>query len=168
MDLLKLLYNMPKNSIYALINEQDKEIFLTYSTNSLSSLTRLINEIKAGYGLSIDLSKFQYKLLEEIKNQQILAFRFNYWYDYFKNDGYKLYNKRKPVNYKLNYTVGQDFRNKANRLLYAILKNRSKEIVLGVFDNINECTTFIQNYGDLYSIKHADNNLTKEYLNVNR
>src|SRR5438105_3319080 len=117
MDLLNVLHNMPKNSIYALINEQDKEIFLTYSYDVLSSLTRLINEIKSGIGLPIDPSQFEYKLLETIGKREHLKFRFNYWYDIYKQNDYKFYNKRKPINYKLISTIDKDFRDFRKRLL---------------------------------------------------
>lgn len=166
MDLLNVLHNMPKNSIYALINEQRKEIFLTYSYDVLSGLTRLINEIKSGIGLPIDPSEFKYKLLETVAKREDIKFRFNYWYDTYKQSDYKFYNKRKPINYKLISTIEKDFRNKTKRLLYVKLKNKHCEVTLGVFNNIEECNDFIDNYGDLYKIKHASNKLTKEYLNV--
>lgn len=154
---------MPKNSIYALINEQDKEIFLTYSYDVLSSLSRIINEMKSGIGLSIDPSKFRYKLLESVDKREYLKMRFSYWHDFYRQCDYKFYNKRKPINYKLISTIERDFRDPRRRLLYAKLKNKRSEVILGVFDNIEQCTDFIENYGNIYSIKHASNQLTKEY-----
>jgi len=160
---LQLLVNMPKNAIYALVDAQDKEIFLTYSYDVLSSLSRLISEIRAGIGLPIDPTKYEYKLLETTDKQN-LKLRFNYWYDYYASLGYKFHNKRRHINYRLTSVVGRDFRNPNHRLLYVKLKNWKNEIVLGAFNNIEECNEFINNYGDLYSIKYATNQLTNEYL----
>jgi hypothetical protein len=158
---------MPRNSIYALINEQDKEIFLTYSYDTLSSLSRIINEIKTGIGLPIDPNKFQYKLLETIEKRQYLTIRFNYWYDLYKQNDYKFYNKRRPVNYKLQYNIEPDFRDSSKQLLYAKLKSRYREIILGAFEDIEQCRDFIKNYGNIYDLKYANNNLTKEFINGN-
>lgn len=164
--LLKELYNMPRNSVYALINEQDKEIFLTYSYDVLSGLTRLINEIKAGYGLSINPHKFQYKLLETLDSREDLKLAFNRWYEHYKNNDYKFYNKRRPISYKLISVVDKDFRSSSRLLLYIKLKNRYNTLTVGVFDNIEECNDFMGNYGSTNIIKYASNKLTKDFLNV--
>lgn len=156
---------MPKNSIYALINEQGKEIYLTYAYDVLLNLTRIISEIRAGFGLPIDTSKFSYKLLEST-DRELLKLRFNYWYDNYNALGYKFLNKRRPVNYKLLSVIDTDFRNGSKRLLYVKLKNRSSEIIVGAFDNIDDCNSFMVDYGGIYSIKYADNQITKELLNV--
>lgn len=163
MNLLKVLHDLPKNSVYALVNDQDKEIFLTYSYDVLSSLTRVINEFKSGIGLNIDIARFGFKLLETIKHRDELKFRFNYWYDQYKTNGYKFHNKRRPVHYKLISTIEGSFKSHMRKLIYVKLKNRYNEIILGVFDNIDECNDFMNNYGDLYKIKRADNKLTKEF-----
>jgi len=167
MNLVTILSSMPKNSIYALINEQGKEIYLTYAYDVLLNITRLISEIRAGFGLPIDPTQFNYKLLETVSDRSLLKLRFNYWYDNYNALGYKFLNKRKPVNYKLLSSIGIDFRNGAKKLLYVKLKNRSNEVIVGVFDNIEHCNDFIENYGGIYSIKYADNKLTEELLNGN-
>lgn len=163
MNLLKVLHDLPKNSIYALINDRDKEIFLTYSYDVLSSLTRVINEIKNGIGLNINIGQFDFKLLETIEHRDELKFRFNYWYDRYNVKGYKFHNKRRPVRYKLISTIEGSFKSHMHKLIYVKLKNWNREIILGVFDNIDECTDFMDSYGDLYKIKKADNKLTKEF-----
>lgn len=163
MDVLKTLLALPKNAVYSLINNQDKEIFITYTTDTISSLTRLIKEARAGYGLHINLYKFHYKLLE-ISDKDSLKLRFNYWYDYYQSQGYKLINKRRPVKFKLINFIGEDFRNRHKVLIYARLKNQTNYITLGVFDKIKDCDSFINSYGGIYSIKYASNDLTKEFL----
>lgn len=165
MNELQLLVNMPKNSIYALLNEQSKQIYLTYSYDVLSSLARIINENKTGIGLPLDLSQFKYKLLETTDRSN-LKLRFNYWYDYYNVLGYKFHNKRRPSHYKLVATIENDFRNKLSKLIYVKVRNWNKEKVLGVFNKIEECNEFINNYGKVYEFKYATNKLTKEYLNV--
>lgn len=164
MNIVTTLSTMPKNSIYALINEQGKEIYLTYAYDVLLNLTRLLSEIRAGFGLPIDPSQFNYKLLETT-DRSLLKLRFNYWYDNYNELGYKFLNKRKPVNYRLLSSFGIDFRNGNKKLLYVKLKNRSNEIILGAFDNIEECDNFLNNYGGIYHITYATNQLTKEFLN---
>lgn len=164
-EILQLLYDMPKNSIYALVNDQGKEIFLTYAYDTLSSLARIIGEIKSGIGLSIDPSQFDFKLLETVPHRDNLKLRFNFWYDKYQAKGFTFLNKRKPLTFKLISTIEPHFNSPTKKLLYVKLKNRYDHIVLGVFDNIDECNTFMAGYGDLYKIARADNKLTMEFYN---
>lgn len=162
MNLLKELLNMSKVSVYGLVNESKKEVYLTYSTDSLSSLNRLIIENRNGLGSNIDLNQFEYKLFEEVSYNKELKFRFNYWYNYLKVNGYKLINKRKPVIYKLVSSIDVN-----KTVLYVKLKSRYSEVIVGVFDNIQDCNKFMNQYGDVHSIKLASNKLTKDYINGN-
>lgn len=160
------LYNLPKNSIYALVNDQDKEVFLTYSSNTFSSLSRLIGELRSGVGLVLKPDRFEFKLLEVLDQKDKLKLRFNKWYDGYRNSGYKFLNKRKPVSYKLVAYIDSDFRNRTKKLLYVGLKNRSNIIVVGTFDNIEDSETFMKSYGPIDTLKYASNKLTVEFLNV--
>ena len=163
MSILNDLLNMSKSCVYGLINESTKEVYLTYTQDSLNSVVRLISENRVGIGLGININEFEYKVFEETKDRVLLKIRFNYWYDKLSNDGYKLLNKRKPIKFQLVTCLDTIDKFHKKRLLYAKLKSRYSEIIVGVFDNINECNEFINNYGDLYKIKLADNILTKEY-----
>lgn len=158
MNLLNVLLKLPKNSIYGLVNETKKEVYLTYATDQLGSLLRLLGDYRNGSGFTNDISQFEYKLFEEVTDKKELKLRYNHWYDQLNVKGYKLLNKRRAISYKLIATIEK-------KLLYVKLRSRYSEIVVGVFDDILDCQSFMDNYGDLYNIKYSSNLLTKEYLN---
>ena len=163
---VKQLLSLPKMGVVALINEQDRLIYVTHSSCIIQTIGRLLRQLKDNthscLNLIIDRDKLKFVVLEEIKNSNALSVRTRYWLDSYLARGYAAYSKINAVKYhlRIEYDV-------LNNVLVKAVNTRNRSFVIGVFRNLGLANQWINNtYKDKEYIipQYANNTLTKTYL----
>lgn len=153
---------MNKPGIWAFVNDTDRIVYLSYSKNILSSISRNIKEISdkshSCKKLIRDKSKIQILLIEDRCQKAKLG----YWVEYYRNNGYTLYRSNNgEITYKTRVAITTDF------LVHVLLVNkRNDKLVVGVFNTMEDASTFIQKHyqNKIHKIVYSDNLLTHNYL----
>lgn len=163
------LFHLPEMCIFGLINEENKLIMIYRTKNIVTALARIINEYKYSNKTLLKYSKLV--IIEEIKDPNNLWVRYSFWNKEYSNKGYIIGNKcRYNIRYKLRKQILRDFRRKydTHPLFYVkVVSSRYKEIVVGVFDKVDDMDAFITEFyphnGLINNIVYSNNRLTKEY-----
>lgn len=156
------LLELGQSGVFALVHYRTKAMYIGYSNDILISVSHHLAKARAGQHECKALNK-QYKNLRlyvlEYSNDPKI--RCSYWYNYYSNLGYHLYNRRSPVKYKLRIEIG------SNYLVYVkIVTSRNDSQVIGVFSTLDEATefyNFVLTQEQLRPIL-ADNELTRKYV----
>jgi len=172
---LQELKSLPDCCIYGLINKADKKIYIGYSYDILSALSRNIKDFKySNHPAKADFDKLEFIILETVKDRSSIRFRYAYWYESYKSMGYSFYRDYKGSKFRVKIDVGMDFRSEGGTtyLVYVKLVNsRYKEFIVGVFSGIQGAKEFVRNkYQDkniVTSIEYASNDLTRLYVKRN-
>jgi hypothetical protein len=158
---------LSKPGIWALVNEVDRKVFLSFSGSMADSLTRNMMALKDGshrYKPMVeDVSKLTLKVLEEFSGSNVEnRLRLNYWIDHFKQQKYRLYNK--DVSIKL--CIRKDLVAKPVGVLVSLINRRYKRIPLGIFKNMTEADRFIETHysNGIYNIIKASNQMSLDYF----
>lgn len=164
-DLLKLL-QLPKTAVIALINDQDKCVYVTHSSCVVESLGKLIRQLQDKthncIRLVSDREKLRFEILEVVQNIDALGVRTRYWIDQYVAKGYTPYNKPNVVKYRLRVEY-DDYA----RVIVKAVNTGNKGYVIGVFRNLGLANQWIENtFKDKEYIipQYAKNELTKAYL----
>lgn len=163
---VKQLLSLPKMGVFALINDQDRVVFITHSSCIVESLGKLIRQLKERThncaNLIIDRDKLRLVVLEEIQNSSALSVRTRYWIDQYVAKGYGLYSKINAVKYRLRVEYDE-----LGNVIVKAVNTRNKGYVIGVFRNLGLANQWINNTykSKEYIIpQYAKNELTKSYL----
>jgi hypothetical protein len=162
MNLLQTLTDINKPGVWAFVNDTDRIIYLSYSNNILTSISRNVRELNdkshSSKSLIRDKSKLQIQIIEFNCDKAKLG----YWVDHYRNNGYSLYrNNNGEVTYKTRVAITDDF------FVHVLLVNkRNDKLVVGVFPNIQEANYFIQTHypNKIHKIVYSNNDLTKQFL----
>ena len=167
---IKDLLDYSKPGIWGFINEKDKRFFISYSNNILAAVSRNISQIQdkshTCRKLIRDLPNLNFVMLVQgvdesnsLKNRKILTADLT---EAFIAKGYTPYNNKVIVSYKIRTVVTNDFK------VHVLLVNkRNDKTVIGVFDKIDEASSFIQhNYPNnkIHKIIYCQNSLSKEFF----
>lgn len=149
-NLFSALLDAPRSSVYALVNEVDKTVYVSYSTSVITSLARLIerhrNDIGFRYKLGEDLSKFSFVVLEENDCRNTLMVRVGLYMRRYKNTGYTLLDERVPVEYRLKVMKMDDGKSSSKGLGLYLVSKRNSKILLGTFRTRKELESFQNEY----------------------
>jgi hypothetical protein len=160
------LSNLPDKCIYGLFNDQDKKVYIGYSSNTIRTLYSNISNLKYS-NLTPDWGKLEFRVIEPIEDSNRLKVRYQYWVSHYSNEGWSMYRDFKAIEYKVRIDILNDeTRQKNGRyLLYVKLLSRGRsEVVVGVFDSLSECNEFVEsNYKTIKDIHYSNNELTNEY-----
>lgn len=163
---VKQLLNLPQRAVIALINDQDRIVYITHSSCVVESLGKLIRQLQDKthncLNLIIDREKLRFEVLEVVQNIDALGVRTRYWIDQHVVKGYALYSKPNAVKYRLRVEY-DDYA----RVIVKAVNTRNKGYVIGVFRNLGLANQWIENtYKDKEYIipQYAKNELTKSYL----
>jgi len=158
------LVNLPTKCIYGLFNDLDKKVYIGHTSNLLRSIYSNINNLKYS---NIDFNRLQFRIIEGIEDSDRLRIRYQYWVSDYSNKGWIMYRDYKAIQYKVRIDIRNDETKgyNAKYLLYVKLVSRGyKELIVGVFDNLEECNKFIElNYSNINDIVYSNNELTKKY-----
>lgn len=164
MSLIKELLSLPEKCIYGLFDDSNKSVYIGYSSNTIRTIYSNLMNLKYS---NIDLSKLEFRVIEPIDSNIRLRVRYEYWVSNYSNNGWKMLRDYKAVGYKLRIEARSDeSKNKHGKTyLYVSLVSRArKELIVGVFDAIEECNDFVKsNYSNIIDVIFADNKLTHDY-----
>lgn len=153
------------SGIWGLVNEADRKIYLSYSNNILSSISRNISDLKSRChscrDLNNDLSKLSIIIVERNTPSSQLKLSLSNWMDNYRNNNYGLYREFIPVSYKLRKVVSKDY------LVHVLLVNsRNDKIVVGIFDKMDLADQFINTHykDNITKVIYSDNQLTGNYI----
>lgn len=167
---LKDLLSYSKPGIWVFINEKDKRFFISHSNNILAAVSRNISQIQdkshSCRKLIRDLPNLNFIMLVQDTDESISPknrkMRAQELTEAFIAKGYTSYTNRIIVSYKLRTVVTKDFK------IHVLLVNkRNDKIVVGVFDKIDESSSFIQhNYPNnkIHKVIYCQNSLSKEFF----
>lgn len=167
MSIFEELKNINKAGVFILKDAQTNSVYINYSSNIAQALARLLNT-------NLYFPKYSFEILDIVTNNINLRVRCQYYKDLYSSNGYNIINPKRVSNYKVVIEPIRDFRYKElGRFILSIkLVSRGyKELVVGVFNDYETLQRFLDQYyaGNLVTdIKYADNELTREYLNVNK
>lgn len=168
--MLREIIDLPDQCIYGLINNQDKKIFIGYTKDLVTALNRIGKDIKySNHILKNDINKLELIIIETINNEDLLRSRYQFWYNKYSNMGFLHYRKYKAMGfYKLFIDVLMVNHIHVPKVYVKLRWGRSKELTVGIFDSVEECDAFINefypNKNNIASIIYSSNILTKEYL----
>ncbi len=145
--MLKELLNAKSVSIYCIVNEVDKKIYITYAIETITSILYNIGKFKES--LVSDKEKVEFRIIEtyDRKNTLYLKWRVQELYEEYKNLGYTFYTSYKPLQWKLYVRVGQCIGSDGTTQYKAIVKLKtSANFTYNVlqFDTVQEADEFVQ------------------------
>lgn len=142
---LETLLTVPKACIYAFVNTKDKRIQLFSTANFSQHVSRMVDEIRTSVeykSLYEDKQKVLLKVLETGLKEDMLRHRLGEYTKQYQVKGYTLYKDMSISLYKLHKTIVYDNR-KALYKLELVSPNRSKRILLGLFNKHKDLETFM-------------------------
>ena len=160
---IKDLLDYSKPGIWGFVNEKDKRFFISHSNNILAAVSRNISQIQdkshSCRKLIRDLPNIQFVLLaggaSDTKTRKIRTMEL---IEAFVAKGYTPYTNKLIVSYKLRTVVTKDF-----KIHVMLVNKRNDKTVVGVFDKMDDATSFIQNNypnNKVNNIIYSDNSLT--------
>lgn len=157
------IVSLARPGIFAFVHYRTKSMYITYSNNMLTAISSHITQAQDGVHSNKSMNKYFKNLrlyvIEECDSSN-LTVQHSYWWKQFEQQGYKFYNTRPPLQYKVRTVILVDYS------VQVQLINKNREVlVLGVFDNIQEANTFQQLVQSLDPIRplYYNNLLTKSY-----
>jgi len=163
---VKQLLSLPKMGVIALLNDQDRCIYVTHSSCIVESLGKLLRQLQDKThncaNLIIDREKLRLVVLEVIQNPDALGVRTRYWADEYVAKGYGLYSKINAVKYRLRVEYDE-----LGNVMVKAVNTRNRGYVIGVFRNLGLANQWINNTykSKEYIIpQYATNELTKAYF----
>lgn len=164
--------DIPQSGVYALINETDRKIYITYSNYIFGSLSRIIRELKNDMFVPKELvdnvDDLEFRVLEQcwdLPNQKLRA---TFYMREFKKAGYTLFKEVKFVEYTVRKTVGADWRKIYKNLVYVqLVANCNAKLTVAVFPKMEQAEEFIKKYYEngVNRIVYGENQLSRDYLN---
>lgn len=165
-NLLQTLAAAPRECIYALINEADKKVQIHCTTNFLTHISKLTQELSHlnNQALKADLDKIQLVILETNFNSAADRYaQYKRIAGEYRTKGYEFYNELSVVQYKLR----ESYKYKGGKPYYFIELvggKGSKPVLVGVFAKWREARGFQDMYykdGIITKVVVADNELTR-------
>lgn len=166
MDFKELL-QLSVSGVYALINDSNRRVYVSYGTSIIDSLQRLIRDLKKPDTklklLKEDLEKLRFVILETCDEDKMKPL-YTYYTEQFIEKGFETYRNYKSTKYKVRITLGPDLK------VHVQLVNKSRKIItVGVFHHVHNAETFVRiNYSKPYIYPiYAKNELTQQFILAN-
>lgn len=178
-SLVTHLLNLPIAGLFALIDENNKRVYLVHSSNIRGALNRIIDDLHYKINLPQELieNRFNLKLevLEEQFDRRTRLGRYSYYVDKYRNNGYTILREDYiPLQYKLDIQIRDyhDLVGRNNKRVFVELVSKGRQrIVVGIFRTMKEANKFIkETYGDSKYLTpvYANNRATREYYKFNK
>jgi hypothetical protein len=135
-----MMLALSDQAIFALINETDKRVYVSYSSRLHKRIGSIMSEILAGEWKYKQMIEDKAKLKLVILEHQDTKTFVKYFIDDFKRRGYYIYNEseKPPVEYrfKIEHTV--------NHVLVVAVNKRNEKKVLGKFKMFEDARQFLE------------------------
>ncbi len=164
---LKDIGTFNQSGVYALINHQEKRLYLGCSKDMLKALIRILDDLKTNKQYSEllkDYDKLEFCTIETSPSTSSMAYlrlRLGYFRILWENNGYSFYNSDKGLRLRVNSYLGSD-----SKVYVEVVSQSNKRIIVGVFNRVRDADSFIKrHYGSPISeIVYADNRNTERFL----
>ena len=156
-DFISTLQTLPNSCVYAIISYSTKQCLVSHSNNLQSSIGAILasNKVQGN-----DVRLVVLDVLEDKEYKLLLCERYKIQY---MLDGFFIVNERSYINYSVSIQYSRDLHN----TLVVLYNRRRDKKVVGVFDNINEAKSFVEEYykqGSCTFPVIANNTLTSTYM----
>lgn len=168
MNILKQLYKLPKACIYVIKNDKKKCIYISYSKNFITSLSRNIKEMQEGIHtckfLNGGLGKWELTIIETLTYHHTIleiSCSINSIIETYKALGYEIKTHKNVMKVRFRVDIGEDY-----RVYCKLITKGYNEYIVGVFLNMKDAEDLITQYRNMKVITpiYANNALTKEYF----
>jgi len=144
-NLAQEIISLPQAGIWALVNEKDRRIYLTFSNAVAGSLTRNLMALKDGSHRSKqmvkDLPKLTFKLIEPFSKSNVEnRLRLKYWMDQYSVQEYEHYISGVSIKIRVQKELSAHPRG----VIVRLVNSRYKKIPLGLFGTMEEADRFIE------------------------
>ncbi len=166
--ILFTLANSPKECVYSLVNEKDRKVQVFSTSNFISSVCRLVQDL-GNYNneeLLKDLNNIKVCILEtEFNSKESRNNSYKRIVARYKTQGYEFYNELVVVQYRLK----ESFQYKGGKpyYVYELVSHKgSKAIVVGVFSKYREARSWSEGHypnGTIPKVVIAENIETKTW-----
>jgi hypothetical protein len=139
MGIFQELLNLPKQAIFALVNETDGKVYVSFSTRFPSKLGSIIGQLvdKTWRWKEMILRRKFLKLV--ILETSVERNFVKYYKEQFQKNGYTVYNEKEKLplwyEFKINYSL--------RKVLVVAVNARNDKTVLGRFNTYEEARGFL-------------------------
>jgi hypothetical protein len=139
-NVFQYLLDAPNEAIFAVINDFNKTIYVSYTHDLQRRLGIITSEILSGYWfeyneLETNTKNIDFRILETNVDRVLVK----YYIDDYRNKGYSVYGKKIPLQYKFRIEFGV-----VSKGVEVIAVNkRNDKICLGKFQNFEEASNFL-------------------------
>lgn len=148
-------------------NEKKKCVYIFYSKNLITSLSRNVREMKDKVHvykpLNSDIRNWKFDIIETLsKNDTFLdiSCKMQYHKELYKQLGYEVKTTR-IMEVRFRVDIGDDY-----KIYCKLITKGYKQHIVGIFNNMEEANDFIQLYKQMKIITpiYANNELTCNYM----
>jgi hypothetical protein len=163
------LLQYPSSCTFALIHEGTKMVVLYDTINFFKTLGEILNKLHTTQYDYPEFHDYKHELtIQVMSSEQDLDIRrqmFSAQIESFKNNGYTVLNRKTTL---VKYTVRKIMTRYKKQTVVCVVRvnRRNNKQIMGIFHNVIEADRFIESLGvpGIVPIKHADNELTNDYL----
>lgn len=162
MSTFNSLLKLPRSAVYAVIDEKQRRVLVSYSTSLMASLGRLIERINTGempYRKLNPYNRLKFVVLEKDECRNRLMVRTGFHMQEFKKQGYSLVVDVPPATYVLKSVLlytGLNAGHRSEAKIQAVLvSKRNSKIIVGEFKTQAEYDAFARLHyrnGKVYDI----------------
>lgn len=143
---MDLLFKLCNRGIIALINENDKKVYITATNSMLGLIERYTTDLKLGAfkckEMNKDRDKLQFSILDMgLYNIKYYKYGIRKYYEMYKNLGYSIYNEDEISYISIYYKFHKRISSKGVEL-YLQGKSRSNNLLIGKFEKLVDCDEF--------------------------
>jgi hypothetical protein len=139
MDMFQEFLNLPKQAIFALVNERDKKVYVSFSMTFHVRLGSILGQFRDGSWRWKDMIRDRKKLSLVILETSIQKNFVKYYKEQFQKNGYTVYNEKEKLplwyEFKINYSL--------RKVLVVAVNARNDKTVLGRFNTYEEARGFL-------------------------
>lgn len=156
-DFISTLQTLPNSCVYAIMSDSTKQCLVSHSNNLQSSIGAILasNRVQGN-----DVRLVVLDVLEDKEYKLLLCEKYKIQY---LKDGFFVVNKRSYINYSVSIQYSRDL----HSTLVVLYNSRRDKKIVGIFDNINEAKSFVEEYyrqGNCTFPVYSTNKGTKEYM----
>lgn len=127
-------------AIFALVNDSDKRVYVSYSSRLHQRVGTILSEILAGdwkyKQMVLDRDKLAFVILEQQDTKNYVK----YFIDQYRKQGYYIYNGTEKIPLEYRFRIEFDNRN----ILVCAVNKRNESITLGTFSMYDAANEFLQ------------------------
>jgi len=171
--LFKELLDISGSGVYCLEDNINKEVYITYTVDMLTSLARVIRDINSKTHTCKRLMEISgnldFRVLENINKEDRksdIATKLQFHITEYINKGYVVINKHNIIKSKIRI----DIHPLMNFIHVKLVNSGGSEQIVGIFENMEDAKEFAQIYDNMDYITpvYSTNQLTRSYIKAKK